>query len=934
MEVGEIIGRHAELEILRGIFSGAAAGRGGGAWIDGEPGIGKSVLMDVALSQARSHGLGVFRAAADRLTELFPLQVITECLRVSRHAADEYRLEIAELRAGRGSGTDAVLAASERVLALVDRETAQSPVVLFIDDIQWADNASLAVWHRLTSAASQAPLVLVCACRPVPHRDEVDHVRQVVTDRLAAPLIRLDALPAADVAVMARSLLSAVPGPGLREALAKAGGNPLYVREMLNALVRDGSVRVAHDVAELDAPSGQPPTSMVAAISRRLDFLARPTRAILRSGALLGTRFSLTDLALLTDHDVPRLVDALSDAVEAGVLVDGDGELTFRHPLIGEVLQSEMPATIRDGVHNHAAKVLAAAGAAWDRVARHLLATSNRPDGWMLDWLAGLPAAALYASPAIAADLLQRARQAIDPDHPLWDLFVARLTTVLRLLHRQDDLVAIGSEALRSTSDPNLVGEVAWNLARTLGMAGQSQQNSSLISQILDRPDLVAPWRSRLRALLASDLLFIDDRDNARTQANLAISEGQACGDPISIGWALVAMTIDADHSAEALELVERGLAVVVGSDMEAMDLRLLLLVNRLVLLVNLYRFDEFAAALPATVALAESAGATTRLLQVQLVAAEQFLVLGDWDQSLLHLDQILEIRHPGSMLRGHAAAALIHVRRGERAEAEALFAAVAHLPYLDGVMRLHAQWLIEAQALLAEADGNPSASTALLTPWLDPQYERRSQFSRPDALMELVRLALSADQRDIAKAAVEAAVADAAASDAPDVSVYADVCRALVSDDPEGLLVAAAFLDGIGWRPRLAFVLQEAAVRLAQQGDSSRARHAFNRAAIIYQDLGAALDLRRLESRLRPFGVRRGSRAARRKATVGWEALTSAELEVARRVAQGQSNPEIATQLVLSRRTVETHVGHILRKLNVRNRFEIATEARRAGLS
>jgi DNA-binding CsgD family transcriptional regulator len=157
-----------------------------------------------------------------------------------------------------------------------------------------------------------------------------------------------------------------------------------------------------------------------------------------------------------------------------------------------------------------------------------------------------------------------------------------------------------------------------------------------------------------------------------------------------------------------------------------------------------------------------------------------------------------------------------------------------------------------------------------------------------------------------------------------------ANVCQALVSDDPQPLLAAAEYFDSIHALPRVAFALQEAAVRLGHRGDLSEARGAFARAVTIYQELGAWPDLRRLESRLRQFGVRRGSRSTHRKVTTGWEALTPAEREVARRLVQGLSNPEIAQRLVLSRRTVETHVAHILRKLNVRNRVEIAREAQK----
>jgi len=129
---------------------------------------------------------------------------------------------------------------------------------------------------------------------------------------------------------------------------------------------------------------------------------------------------------------------------------------------------------------------------------------------------------------------------------------------------------------------------------------------------------------------------------------------------------------------------------------------------------------------------------------------------------------------------------------------------------------------------------------------------------------------------------------------------------------------------------PDAAFALGEAAVRLAQRGDADDARDALERAAAAYDAMGAVLDLQRIQARLRPFAIRRGSRSPHRRLVSGWQALTSSERLVAERVMRGESNPEIAGHLFVSRRTVETHVSHILRKLRVRGRADIVREAER----
>ncbi len=121
---------------------------------------------------------------------------------------------------------------------------------------------------------------------------------------------------------------------------------------------------------------------------------------------------------------------------------------------------------------------------------------------------------------------------------------------------------------------------------------------------------------------------------------------------------------------------------------------------------------------------------------------------------------------------------------------------------------------------------------------------------------------------------------------------------------------------------------LEDAAVLLARARRTAQARDRLNEAVGIYAALGAGWDIRRADTRVRPYGVRRGVRGTRKRPSFGWDALSPTELKVARMVAKGMSNPEIASDLFLSRRTVQTHVSHILGKLGVHSRVEIATVA------
>jgi DNA-binding CsgD family transcriptional regulator len=242
--------------------------------------------------------------------------------------------------------------------------------------------------------------------------------------------------------------------------------------------------------------------------------------------------------------------------------------------------------------------------------------------------------------------------------------------------------------------------------------------------------------------------------------------------------------------------------------------------------------------------------------------------------------------------------------------------------------MRILSGYLNAARAISAEADGDGSRAAELLATWLDPAlgFETKERFMW---LSDLIRLALATGDLATAREAAAAAEADAAAGDAlPRQALVARACRAQCDDDASTLLQVADGYQRYGWSLAQASCLEEAAVRLAQTGDTGAARAALTDAVRIYGSLGATRDVRRADARLRVHGVRRGPRGIRRRPTSGWEALTPAEQRVVELVAQGRSNPDIANELFLSRRTVQTHVSNVLTKLNLSSRLEIMREA------
>jgi DNA-binding CsgD family transcriptional regulator len=235
----------------------------------------------------------------------------------------------------------------------------------------------------------------------------------------------------------------------------------------------------------------------------------------------------------------------------------------------------------------------------------------------------------------------------------------------------------------------------------------------------------------------------------------------------------------------------------------------------------------------------------------------------------------------------------------------------------------------VAARALRAEADGDLDRAVDELATWLDPDlgYDAEERYMW---LPDLVRLALTAGRPDTARAAVAASEADARGTGGPPPRprqlAAAQFCRAQLTDDVPALEQVAGTGRAYGWVLLDAAATEEVAVRLAAAGDVVRARATLGATVRAYAALGASWDIRRADARLRPHGIRRGPRSLHRRPDRGWAALTPSEQRVAGLVAAGRSNPDIAAELMLSRRTVQTHVSHILRKLALTSRAQVRT--------
>src|SRR5437879_2757276 len=168
---GALVGRDSEMTLLTGLIKEVVRGRGSAVLVEGEPGIGKSALVRAAVTQAPEAGCQVFWGAGDELGQALPLLPFLDGLRVREPSANARQNTIVRLLRGEMAadrGTDVSAALAEQLLALVAEQCAIQPTVLVIDDLQWADPASVTLWGRLARTVQQMPLLLVGMMRPVP----------------------------------------------------------------------------------------------------------------------------------------------------------------------------------------------------------------------------------------------------------------------------------------------------------------------------------------------------------------------------------------------------------------------------------------------------------------------------------------------------------------------------------------------------------------------------------------------------------------------------------------------------------------------------------------------------------------------------------------------------------------------------------------------
>jgi DNA-binding SARP family transcriptional activator len=445
------VGRGREVGILRAAVAEAAAGRGGSLWIDGEPGIGKSALIAAGVRDATRLGCRIGSGVGDELAQRMPLSVLFECFDLTLEPAagnTGARGLMSALRTAAELIANPTMAVLETTQSLVRTMCAKQPLILIIDDLQWADETSLVVWHALHRMTARHPLLLISAARPLPASRELHLLRSVLPTG-GTRMLELGRLDDADAAAVVRAAQPRELGADTVDSIVAAtAGNPYYLRHLAEA-VSDGADSV--------------PPPVVAAVTEHLNILTDETRHLLRAIAFLGADCTVTDLPPVTGRTIPGLLRTVEEAIASGLLVENGHSLKFRHPIVRRVTHDAIPTALRVMVHREFAEKIAAIDGRPERVLAQLVAGPVPIDAWVGQWLAENVATVAALMPEATITILRHATAEAAVPLSARETLTAHLA---RLLFRQGlPAEAEAGWVAARTDDADLRAEMRWIIA-------------------------------------------------------------------------------------------------------------------------------------------------------------------------------------------------------------------------------------------------------------------------------------------------------------------------------------------------------------------------------------------------------------------------------------------------------------------------------------
>lgn len=894
-----LFGRGAELAVLERLVVGAAAGRGGALVIRGEPGIGKTALLEATLRSAARHGMRVLRAAGAESESSLPYAAMHQLVHPVAGGIDDLPpAHRSALRAAVGleQGEPDVYAVALAVLELITEAADERPVALVLDDLHWLDRASGDVLAFLARRVATEPVLAVGATRTVALDDP--------QRRSGLPDLELRRLGDADAAALLDARAPRLSPAVRQRVLREAAGSPLALVELPKTAA-----------AELAAVGG--PGDGALPLNNRLEaaFAAR-ARDLGRRAAVL-----LVVLSADTTCDPRRLLAAASEvagaevgladaqeAVDAGLIELAGAAIRFRHPLMRSAVHQQAPMADRLAAHRALAGQLAAfpERRLWHLAAATLGADETlagelerhaeraRARGATLAAVAALRRAGeLTDDPGAARSLLLRAAELaseVGARHEVERLLAggdltglgpvenARLTNVLEVvryqrlgdpLRRVDELAGIAVAAHRA-GHPEVGMHVLWRAASRCFFQATGPETAAARARVADLATAMAPGPDDPQAL------------------------------------AILAYTVPEERGAEVLRRLRDHTA-------DGPDAMRFLGSAALVL-------GDFARSSACTDVAAADARAQGRLgVLARLLGGANWgrLWLGQWDVAHAELSEARALaQETGEAFYAVAAQtsiATITALRGDTDSAGGLLDEVAASPLAAG-MRYIQVALAQARGLVHLFRGEPHDAYRVLAATFDPADQSYHRYMRWWLTPDLLDAALAAGRLDEARALIADLPAHVGAPILTVAAQYADVVAG------DGDTPAALGGEVARWPVYRARLQVHLGRRLRRRHRAAEARDLLRAARDTFDALGAGPWAETARAELRAAGEQSRGRVAAAR-----ERLSPQELQIAGLAVAGLTNREIAERLFLSHRTVGSHLYRIYPKLGITRRAQLA---------
>ncbi|WP_405499019.1 AAA family ATPase [Nocardia sp. NBC_00511] len=928
--IGQLIGRRDELERIHAAVQQATSGHGAIVIVEGEPGIGKTALLVAAARHASVEGMTVLRGAAKELGHRVSFAASASLLPTAWNQSDTIGpadADITSVAIGRE-----IAQIESFITGFTDLCTA-APLMLIMDDAHWVDPSSLLMLQRLGEYASELPILILIALRPLPREGDLSSLLSQF-EAWGAEHLRLGPMNATDVVTLVETSFGSAAGPRLSDIVAGAGGNPLYIIELVTGLMQAGMIELGEIKPDPDTqPTWRPtpiqlPEPLTDVIVRRLDFLSPRSRQILPMAASLGTDVEAIELSSVLGAALIDVWDVISASVEAGILVRSGSDLVFRHDLIRQVLAEQLPPSTRITLQLRAARVLMSMDAPVERIAAYLLAGDTPLDTAILDWLIDVAERLTARAPGLAVSLISRAVRTPGLDSSRSDTL--RLWQVRALLWNGSPMEAEAaaretlSEVVTSADrDPAVESPLQWLLAHACLAQGKVADALAVAESVLTWSDLSPLQRGQFLGFCGLSYLFQQRFDMAERASALAISSGDALSDPVAGGLGAAGLGLLRYQQGFLNEAQDLGDQLV--QDYESADRRRVPQIDPYSLSGRCHRErgDYASAEKSFTLALRLSESTSgTYLGLIRLDLAHTHYLQGRWDEALADLRALPTERDVfGYSSAAKCLAALVAVRRGTYSDDAAALPQPAELIGTRNTTHLR-PWV---QALVHESHGRPEQALTVLSDVVADLTDETTAATAYPLHPDLARLAAATGRHDIAERVAAAAEVLDARGHTASRRANALLCRGLAEGDVELVAESAETYRGSGQPWYEAQALENLAILLATGDRQEDALSTLEKAVELYTGLDAAWDAARAETRMRGLGIRRGRRGPRKRPKTGWDALTPTERKVAAQIAQGRSNSEIATRMFLSPRTIQSHVSSILTKLNLTSRVQVA---------